>query len=428
MLAMIGVGPFITIPLLLQAMPGPQALLGWVLGAVVALADGLVWAELGAALPRSGGGYAYLLEAYGPLGPGRLLSFLFLWATVVTGPFVAASGALGFAQYASYLAPGMTALEAKLLAMAACAAATAMVYRRIDRIGRLAWVLGAVVLGAILWIIVEGVRHAAPANLAIPSHALAPSRALLTGLGAASLYALYDYGGYSTVGSVGGEVRNPAATIPRSIIIAIVAVAALYLTMNVAVIAALPWVEAARSKFIASELIARFEGHAAGVAMTMLILITTVAGLFGNLLALSRVPFAAAVEGRFFKAFAKVHPKGEFPSFAVLFAGAASALCCLFELEQVIKAFLVAGVILGSLAVVAAPTLMRIGRADVERPFRMWLYPLPSVIAAAGWVYIVATSGWPYILGGFGALGVGVLAYLWLARRAAQWPFAVAQP
>src|SRR5499427_8390958 len=115
-LAMIGVGPFVTIPLLLRTMGGPQAMLGWFIGAVVALADGLVWAELGAAMPRSGGGYQYLLEAYGSNGPGRLMSFLFLWAMVTTMPLLMASGAVGFAHYAMYLYPAMAPWQTKLLA------------------------------------------------------------------------------------------------------------------------------------------------------------------------------------------------------------------------------------------------------------------------------------------------------------------------
>src|SRR2546423_2200307 len=107
-LAMIGVGPFVTIPLLLQTMGGPQAMLGWFIGAAVALADGLVWAELGAAMPKSGGGYQYLLESYGSHGIGRLLSFLYLWQTVAGMPLIMASGAVGLAHYASFFLPSMT--------------------------------------------------------------------------------------------------------------------------------------------------------------------------------------------------------------------------------------------------------------------------------------------------------------------------------
>ena len=428
MLAMIGVGPFITIPLLLQAMPGPQAMLGWVLGGVVALADGLVWAELGAGFPRSGGGYHYLLEAYGPRGPGRLMSFLFLWATVVTGPFAMASGAIGFSQYATYLLPAMSPGLGKLLAMIVCLTAAAMIYRRIHRIGQWAKGLGVIVVLAMAWIIVEGFRHAHAQNLVIPRNALEMSPALWTGMGGATLYALYDYVGYATVCSVGGEVARPERTIPRAIVVAIALVAALYLAMNVAVISALPWREAARSKFVASDLMTRLDGPVAGVLVTVLILIITLAGVFAGMLSLSRVPFAAAADGRFFRVFARTHPTGNFPTFAVAYVGVASAVCCLLDLDQVIKALSVAGVILSSLAVVAAPTLLRLRYPETRRPFRMWLYPAPSLIAAAGWSYIVVTSGTPYILAGFGALGLGVLAYLWRAWPAREWPWRGPEP
>ncbi len=428
MLAMIGVGPFITIPLLLQAIPGPQAMLGWVLGGVVALADGLVWAELGAGYPRSGGGYHYLLEAYGPQGPGRLMSFLFLWATVISGPFGMASGAIGFSQYATYLVPAMSPGLSKLLAMSVCLTAAAMIYRRIDRIGQWAMGLSVVVILAMAWIIVEGFRHAHAQNLVIPRKDLDMSPALLTGMGGATLYALYDYFGYATVCSVGGEVARPERTIPRAIVVAIMAVAALYLAMNIAVISALPWREAARSKFVASDLMARLDGPVAGVLITVLILVTTLAGVFTGMLSLSRIPFAAAADNRFFRIFAQTHPTGGFPTFAVAYVGVASAVCCLLDLDQVIKALTVAGVILSSLAVVAGPTLLRLRYPEAPRPFRMWLYPAPSLIAAAGWSYIVVTSGAPYILGGFGALALGVLTYLWRAWPAREWPWRGPEP
>ena len=120
MLSMIGAGPFLTIPLIIQSMNGPQALLGWIAGALVALADGLVWAELGAAFPRSGGGYRYLLGAYGERGPGRLLSFLFLWQTIIAFPLTMASGAVGFAHYLRYLVPSLGPWQMKGLAALVC--------------------------------------------------------------------------------------------------------------------------------------------------------------------------------------------------------------------------------------------------------------------------------------------------------------------
>jgi amino acid transporter len=422
-LAMIGVGPFLTIPLLLETMQGPQAMLGWVIGAMVAAADGLVWAELGAAMPQSGGGYHYMLQAYGPLGPGRLMSFLFLWSTVIAGPLYVASGAIGFAQYATYLYPSMTGWQAKLLAMAVCLLSTWLIYRRIDGVGRWGMAFGLGVLAAAFWILGEGALHARWDRIVLPANAFRLSSGFWYGLGGATLYAMYDYAGYNTVCGVGGEVVRPEKTIPRSIVVAIVAVAALYLAMNFSIIGVMPWQQAAQSKFVVSDFIAGLQGPRAAAVMTVLILAITLASVFALLLGFSRVPYAAARDGRFFKVFARLHPAGHFPSFSAVFLGIASAACCLLDLDAVIKAVTVNGIILGSLGAVVAPTLLRKLRPDIRLPFRMWLYPLPSLIAFAGWTYIVATSGSVYILSALGLLGIGIGAYFWRARKTAEWPW-----
>ena len=107
MLDMIGVGPFITLPLVVVAMHGPQAMLGWVLGAALAMCDGLVWRELGASMPTAGGSYEYLKQIYGPNGLGRLVSFLFIWQLTFSAPLSIASGCIGLAAYAGYLWPNL---------------------------------------------------------------------------------------------------------------------------------------------------------------------------------------------------------------------------------------------------------------------------------------------------------------------------------
>ena len=421
-IAMIGAGPFLTIPFLLQAMHGPQAMLGWLVGAVVAIADGLVWAELGAAMPRSGGGYQYLLEAYGANGPGRLMSFLFLWAMVTTMPLLMASGAVGFAHYAMYLYPAMTSWQTKLLAVGVCIVSMLLIHRRIDGAGRWSFVLGAVVLAAALWIIVEGLRHARLDLITLPPGAWHLSREFFVGLGGATLYAVYDYSGYNTVCSVGGEVLRPDVTIPRAIIVAIVAVAVLYISMNLTIIGVMPWQQAMQSTYVVSDFIAGLHGRAAASVMTVLILITSLASVFANMLGISRVPYAAAAQGRFFRVFARLHPDG-FPSWSVRFVGITSAMLCLVGLDSLIRIVTVSWVVIGSLALVGAPTALRTARPDIHRPFRMWLYPLPSLIALAGWLFIVLTSGLIYILISVLLLGGGVGAYLWRARRFSEWPF-----
>src|ERR1043166_9356784 len=293
-LAMIGVGPFVTIPFLLRAMGGPQAMMGWFIGAVVAFADGLVWAELGAAMPRSGGGYQYLLEAYGARGPGRLLSFLFLWQTVAGMPLVLASGATGFAHYASFFMPAMAAWQLKLLAMGGCVLATALIYRRIDTIGSLSVALGALTLGAGAWIVAGGVTSGSLGTIAFPPDAWQISRAFWVGLGGATHYAAYDYMGYNTICGVGGEVMRPSRTIPRSILTAIAIVCAMYFAMNLSIVSVVPMREAMERRFIASDFIARVNGVKPASVMTLLILVIALSSLYANMLTFSRVPFAAA--------------------------------------------------------------------------------------------------------------------------------------
>ena len=422
-LAMIGVGPFVTIPLLLRAMGGPQAMLGWFIGAVVALADGLVWAELGAAMPRSGGGYQYLLETYGSHGAGRLLSFLFLWQTVAGMPLVMASGATGFAHYAAFFFPTMTAWQSKALAMAGCALATAVIYRRIDRIGRWSVALGVLTLGAGAWIVVDGATHGSWQTITFPPDAWQLSRGFWLGLGGATLYAAYDYMGYNTICGIGGEVVRPEQTIPRSILVAIVLVCTLYFTMNLSIISVVPWRDAVASTFIASDFIARVHGASLASLMTALILVIALSSLYANLLTFSRVPFAAASEGRFFRVFARVHPTAHFPSFSVLYMGTASAICCLLELDALINTVTILYLMIAAVPMVPAVTLLRERRPDIKRPFRMWLYPLPSMVALGGWIFVITTSGWKYVASGAGVMAAGTAAYLWRARQAGEWPF-----
>jgi amino acid transporter len=422
MLGMIGAGPFLTIPLIVGAMNGPPSLAAWIAGALVALADGLVWAELGAALPRSGGGYQYLLEAYGPRGPGRLMSFLFLWQTVVAFPLMMASGAVGFANYLKYLVPSLGYWEMKGVAALVALLAAALVYRRIDRVGRWGTVFGALVLAAIGWVIVEGVLHGRPEGLRVAPGGWDLSRAFVAGLASATLYSVYDYLGYNNICSYAGEVSHPASTIPRSIVLSVLLVGALYLAMNVSILSAMPWQDVASSQFVVSDYIARLRPGAAATVMTWLILVTIFAAIFAAMCATARIPYAAAVEGHFFPIFGRLHPTGRFPHVSVAFIGVTSAVACLLELDALITALMVIYVLIGALPIIGAVTALR-RRPDIARPFSMWAYPLPSVVAAAGWLFILVTSGAWFIAAGVGLLAVGVASYLWRARQSNEWPY-----
>ncbi len=425
MLEMIGVGPFITIPILLAKMNGPQAILGWVLGALVALCDGMVWAELGAAMPGTGGPLRYLSEAYGPNGLGRLMSFLFIWQTIFLAPLSIASGAIGFSQYARFFSPHMGWWQEKGIAMAVCLLITFMLYRDIRSVERLSVGMWIVVLATVGWITAAGMLNLDPRRLLdFPPGAFTPSRAFFFGLGGATLIAMYDYGGYNNVCFFAGEVRQPEKVIPRSIIWSVVAVAVLYLTMNLGIIGVVPWREAIQSTSIVSDFIRRLYGLRWAQVATVLVLWTTLASLFAVLLGYSRVPYAAAAEGRFFAAFGRLHPSRNFPSFSVLFIGISSALMCLMTLDVVINALIVIQILVQFMAQILAVTLIRRNRPDILRPYRMSLYPATSVVAFMGWLYILIASGLPYILAGLGLLVFGIAIYLLRARRIAEWPFA----
>jgi amino acid transporter len=425
MLNMIGVGPFLTIPLTIAAMGGPQAMLGWIVGAVVAVCDGLVWSELGAALPGAGGPYIYLEQAFGPKSFGRLISFLFLWETVFVAPLSTASGAVGFAQYTKFLIPSVGPWQMKLLAGGSCLLMTLLLYRDIRSIGRLSIVMWVVVMGTAAWILFGGLTNFQVSRIAdFPPGAFHLSTSFFAGLGGATLIAMYDYGGYYNVCLFGGEVKNPGKTIPRSILISIGVVAVLYLSMNVSIINVIPWREAMKSTAIVSDFMDRLYGRGAANLVTVLILWTAMASVFAILLGFSRVPYAAAAEGRFFSIFARLHPKGSFPSFSLVSLGVASAAACALSLEDLIKALTVIQILIQFMAQCVAVVLLRRNRPDIPRPFSMWLYPVPAVVALGGWLFILVASGLVYVLSGLLLMAVGILAYLWRARRQAEWPFA----
>ncbi len=428
MLEMIGVGPFITIPILLAKMNGPQAMLGWVLGAVVALCDGMVWAELGAAMPGTGGPLRYLSEAYGPKKLGRMMSFLFIWQTIFLAPLSIASGAIGFAQYTKFLSGNIEWWQEKAIAMGVCALITFLLYRDIRSVARLSVGMWLVVLGTVVWITTAGMLNFNVQRLLdFPPGAFEPSRAFFFGLGGATLIAMYDYGGYNNVCFFAGEVKHPDKVIPRSILWSIVAVASLYMTMNLGIISVVPWREAIKSTAVVSDFIQRLYGIGTAQVVTVLVLWTTLASLFAVLLGYSRVPYAAAIEGRFFSIFARLHPTRGFPNFSVVFIGVCSALACLLTLDIVVNALIVIQVLVQFMAQVVAVTMIRRNRPDIHRPYKMALYPATSVIAFLGWLYILVASGLQYIVAGIILLAIGIGTYMWRARSTREWPFAEEQ-
>ena len=415
---MVGVGPFITIPLLIASMGGPQCILGWLLGGVLAICDGLVWSELAAAMPGSGGTYLYLRETFRHTRIGRLLPFLFIWQFILSGPLEIASGYIGIAQYAGYFWHGMGWWGTRLVCISVGLTVVALLYRRVAVVGRLAVVLWIGMLGTVLWIVVSGLADFRPSLVFdFPPNAFTLSRGFGAGLGSAMLIAMYDFLGYYDICYVGEEVRDPARTIPRSILCSVVVVAILYVLMNLAIVSVMPWREAMQSKFIAAQFMEKLYGTRAAVLVTGLILWTAFASVFALLFGYSRIPYAAAVDGLFFRIFTHLHPTGRFPDVSLLVIGALAIVASFWDLSLVISALLTSRILIQFIGQIAAVHYLRRHRQDIVLPFRMWLYPIPSVIALIGWTYIFATSGWTYVMFGLALVAVGALVFwIWSAR------------
>ncbi len=423
MIDMIGIGPFIVSAVVIQKMGGPQALLAWVLGAVLALLDGFVWSELGAAMPRAGGSYVFLREAYGRERWGRVLSFLFVWQTLIQAPLVIASGAIGFAQYVTYLHP-LGRYGQKAVAGAVVIFVVLLLCRRITTIGRISVYLWAGVIATMLWLIFGGATHF-NAHLAFsyPPGAFQPSRAFFAGLGAAMLSTVYSYWGYYNICLLGGELREPARNIPRGIFLSIGGIAILYLAMEVSILGVVPWQKAQASPFLVSTFVETIYGARAAAVATVLVLWIAFASIFAALLGYSRVPYSAAVDGNFFPEFARIHPTRHFPHVSLFFlGGVAFVASLLFKLSTVIAAILATRLLVQFIGQAVGVMLLRRREGSARLPFRMWLYPLPAVLTMLGWAALFWATG-PARKWGLLVIALGAVAFLFRAREMRQWPF-----
>jgi len=450
MVDMIGVGPFTTLPLMVAAMHGPQALYGWIAGAVLAISDGLIWAELAAAMPRAGGSYEYLKEIYGRDRWGRLLSFLFVFQLIFSAPVSMATGCIGLAGYAAYVAPalgtifwrgslvfpllGQVALHleisgATLLAMGAAAFATFLVYRRIGAVGRISeylWVGVLATLGFVIWV---GLSHFQRTVAFPPGWQELPPSGFTAGFASALLIALYDYWGYYNICFLGEEVVEPHKTIPRSMLLSIGIVAVLYIAMNVSILGVLPAHEIAAmthstaGNFVAARVAERVYGSWAGRAVALLVVWTAFASVFSLLAGYSRIPFAAARDGNFFRLFERVHPDGGFPTASVLLLGGLACAFCVFQLRDLVSALVIIRILLLFLLQAVGAVVLRRRRPDQPRPFRMWLYPLPVLMTISGFALVLADK-LPLAARGLLFAAFGVAAFLVVSYRRKQWPFA----
>ncbi|GAB2984775.1 APC family permease [Amycolatopsis acidiphila] len=429
MTQMCGIGPFVTIPAMVATMQGPQAMFGWVVGAIIALADGLIWAELGAAMPGAGGTYIYLREAF-QYRTGRLMPFLFAWSAVLFIPLIMSTGVIGLVSYLGYLVPGVvdadgrTTVLGHVIGIAIVVVVVFALWRKIGDVGKLTTVLFGVMLFSVLAVIVAAFSHFhSSLAFGFTPGAFGSGGAFWTGLGAGLVIAIYDYLGYNTTAYLGAELRNPGRTLPRSIVYSVLGIMGLYFLLQVGVLGAVPWQEVENSTSIASLVLERTWGGVTAKVITVAIVITAFGSVFAGLLGGSRVPFEAARDKVFLPWFARLHPRLNFPTVGLLAMGLITAVGSLFTLTDVINMALAVLVIVQSVAQVAAIVVLRRRQPNLKRPYRQWLYPVPTIVALAGWVYIYVSATWLSIWLSLGWIAVGVVAYLVWAKVERTWPF-----
>jgi len=423
MIEIVGIGPFVVSGLVIKAMGGPQALLAWIGGAILATLDGFVWAELGAAMPQAGGTYVFLREAFGSRRWGRLMSFLFAWQSFVYVPLSVASASIGFARYAAFLHP-LNAWQSKAVSGGLVIFLVILLYRRVTTLGKISVLLWIGVVGTMLWVIVGGVRHF-DAKLAFdfPPGAFQLSWIWFAGLGSAMVSTVYTYWGYYNICLLGGEIREPERNIPRGIFLSILGITVLYLLMQTSILGVVPWREAQDSKFVASLVIERVYGHGAAQFMTVMVLWVALASVFSLLLGYSRVPYSAALDGNFFSVFARLHPTKHFPYISLLMLGGLAFLFSIsLKLETAIAGILAMRLLVQFIGQAVGVMLLRRRRGTRGLPFKMWLYPLPAVLTMVGWGWLFWQTGktrrW-----GLAEIALGIVAFLIRARMMREWPF-----
>ncbi len=433
---MIGIGPFITIPALMSAVNGggPQCMLGWVVALLITLPDGLIWAELGAAMPRAGGTYTYLREGFGPHTWGRLMAFLFIWQFILSGPMEIGSGFIGLKQYLSFLWGDASPATLHWVILGLGLLLLVLLYRQIGSIGKITVSLWAGTMLTVAAVIFSGAGHFdAKIAFDFPPGAFDFSLGFVMGLGAAARIGVYDYLGYYDICYIGEEVRDPGRVIPRSILLSLVTVAAIYLAMNLAIIGVVPWrtftpVPDSGPAPIASIFMEKIWGKGTATVFTVMILWTAFASIFALTLGYSRVPYAAARDGYFFSVFSRLHPTKHFPHVSLVFIVVLSLIFSFVSLTTLIDALITMRILVQFVGQAGAVILLRRLQPDRALPFKMWLYPLPALLALAGWMFLFWTTDTPLKLGSFVALALGVALFLIWSWRTRRWPFAQPGP
>jgi amino acid transporter len=430
MIDMVGIGPFITLPMVIGMMDGPWFLYAWLAGALLSFVDAMVWSELGAAFPKAGGSYNFLKESYGKNGAGKMMSFLFVWQTMIQAPLVIASAAIGFSKYFSFLIP-LTGIQEKMISGTVVILIVILLYRKIEAIGKISVFLWSGVIITLFWIIGGGIAHG---NFMAPIHninsGLTLDYAFVTAIGFASVKSVYSYLGYYNICHLGGEIKNPSKNIPRSMFISIAGISVFYLMMNISVVSVIPWQQAKDSEFVVSEFMQVLAGDTAAKIVTLLILWVAFASVFSATLGYSRIPYAAAEDGEFFKIFARLHPTKNFPYISLLFLGAvAFVFSLLFKLSEVISAILAMRIMIQFIGQAIGLLILRSRKnSEVTFPYKMPFFPIPVILAILMWLFIMISTGTDLMLSALAVIISGIIIYLIKAKVRKEWPFLSREP
>jgi fructoselysine transporter len=411
MIDMVGIGPFVVMPLVVSYFHTGLFVWAWIFGALIAFIDGMIWSELGAKYPLAGGTYNFHRIAFGEKG-GRLMSFLFVWQTSLLAPLVVASAAIGFTQYFSYLFP-INFWQQKMISGGAVILVFLLLYRKTETIGKISVVLGSVVIFAILWIIISGLSHQHHSINLLPQNGESLfNKNFIAAIGLGSVQTVYSYLGYYNVCHLGGEIKDPGKNIPRSIFISIAGIAVLYLLMNTSVMSVMSWQSVkGNDKFLVSSFMEEVFGNTAAIVVTVLILCIALSSLFAVVLGYSRVPYAAAMDGNFFKVFSKLHPTKEFPYVSLIVLCTVGFLFSLiFKLENAIRAILAMRIIIQFIGQAVGVVLLRQRYGSKNLPFKMWLFPIPVILSIAVWIFIFWSTGLFALWGSLIAVA-GVVVY-----------------
>ena len=426
----IGSAIFLTPGTMADALPSESLLLlAWIAGGVIAICGGLTYAEMGAMFPRSGGLYVFLEEAYGPL-----VAFLFGWAgllVILTGSV--ATVAVGFAKYFSYFVPalgtdrivatvgwpwgGWTISAGQIVAALSIVALGAVNYVGIESGNRLQAALTVVKIAALVAIpvLALALHPVSPVLTPVVPAVASPARAF----GIVMIAVMWAYEGWYYLPFCAGEIADARRTVPRALMLGIFSLIAIYLTVNVAYMLALPLAEIRGVERIAEKAMTALVGAAGAQFVAATVIVSTLACNAAAVIAASRACYAMADDGLFFRSAAAVHPRYRTPHVALVLTCAWAALLTLTgTYEQLFTWVTFASVVFGVLGGLAIFRL-RASRPNFDRPYRAWGYPIVPTIFVAGLAVLVLNTmiekpRESFI--GLGLVALGLPAYWYWSR------------